>query len=90
MKISYHKDFVKHFDKRIKSHPNLVKKYKKRYKIFIENKSHPLLKDHKLKGELKGKRSFSITGDIRVIYRELSYNIVEFLDIGTHTQVYGE
>lgn len=37
-----------------------------------------------------GKRSFNITGDIRVVYREIDKNTVEFLDIGTHPQVYGE
>lgn len=90
MNISYHKTFVKHFDKRIKPNINLLKKYKNRYKKFIKDKERPLLKDHKLKGHMKGSRSFSITGDIRVIYRKIEKNKVQFLDIGTHTQVYEE
>ena len=43
--------------------------------------------DHALTDGLEGKRAFSITGEIRVIYVELEGCIV-FLDIGTHNQVY--
>lgn len=46
MKIKYHKDFVKHFDKRIKPNANLLKKYQQRYKLFIKDKTYPPLKDH--------------------------------------------
>lgn len=90
MKISFHKTFIKHFDKRIKPNKSLLSKFNKRYLVFIQDKSYPLLKDHQLAGDMKGKRSFSITGDIRVVYRELDENTVEFLDIGTHPQIYRE
>ena len=43
--------------------------------------------DHKLIGSLEGFRSFSITGDIRVVYRKDGAEI-ELYDIGTHNQVY--
>jgi addiction module RelE/StbE family toxin len=49
--------------------------------------SRYLLDDHALKGKMKGKRAFSITDDVRVIYVE-SDNVFVFLDIGSHNQVY--
>lgn len=45
------------------------------------------INDHSLAGSLVGKRAFSITGDIRVIYHEAD-QYYEFLDVGTHSQVY--
>lgn len=46
-----------------------------------------LLNDHSLKGSKDGHRSFSITGDVRVIYRETESAYI-FKDVGTHNQVY--
>lgn len=90
MKINLHKTFIKHFDKRIKPNKNLLNKFNNRYQLYIKNKAHPLKKDHKLTADMKGKRAFNITGDIRVVYREVGKDTVEFLDIGSHPQVYGE
>lgn len=87
MKIIFHKNFVKNFDKRIKPNPALLKKFKERYSLFIKDKNNPLLRNHLLSGMMKGKCSFSITGDIRVIYQEED-GIIEFLDIGIYNQVY--
>lgn len=87
MKVIFHKRFIKNFDKRIKTNSNLLEKFNSRYKLFIKDKSNFLLHNHRLTGLMKGKQSFSITGDIRVIFQE-SRDSVEFLDIGTHNQVY--
>lgn len=65
----------------------LQKKVQERIGMLITNPRHPLLHDHSLKGDLSGRRSCSITGDIRVIYR-IADDSIEFLDIGTHNQVY--
>ena len=45
------------------------------------------LDDHALIGSMKGLRAFSIGGDVRVVYREAD-EYYEFLDIGSHNQVY--
>jgi len=55
--------------------------------LFMEGVRGEPLNDHSLIGQNKGVRSFSITADIRVIYRE-SDKYYEFLDIGSHNQVY--
>ena len=87
MKVIFHKRFVKNFDKRIKTNSNLLEKFNDRYELFIKDKSNLLLHNHRLTGSMKGKQSFSITGDIRVVFQE-SKDSVKFLDIGTHNQVY--
>jgi len=55
--------------------------------MFTNNSKDPILRDHALGGKMKGFRSFSITGDIRVVYY-ISENIAYFVDIGSHNQVY--
>ena len=88
MTIRFHKIFTKHFDKRIQPNKKLLNAFDKRYILFLSDPQHILLKNHALTGDMKGLRAFSITGDIRVIYRLLDKKIIEFLDIGTHAQVY--
>lgn len=85
--IRFHKMFDKHYVKRIKPYDNLTKAYQGRYELFLRGiRGYPLY-DHALSGTMAGKRSFSIAGDIRVIYQETAEAII-FLDIGSHSQVY--
>ncbi len=87
MIVDRNKDFIKHYERRIKPDTKLSKRFDERLILLISNPSNPELKDHKLTGEKEGYRSFSITGDIRVIYR-IEGNILKLYDIGTHNQVY--
>jgi addiction module RelE/StbE family toxin len=87
-KVIYHQLFVKHFRQRIGKYPKLVNQYAKRYGFFVADRQNLLLKDHQLTGDLAGKRAFSIGGDLRVVYREKEKGVVEFMDIGSHNQVY--
>ncbi|GAB4219880.1 MAG: hypothetical protein Fur009_8000 [Candidatus Microgenomates bacterium] len=87
MKIIFHKRFVKNFKKRIKNNSSLLNRFKQRYHLFLKDKNNSILRNHQLTGDLKGKSAFSITSDIRVIYEEKN-EVVIFLDIGTHNQVY--
>lgn len=88
MEITYSLQFKKNFNKRISKGSQLEKRYKERLALFIKNRKSPILRDHKLTGKKKSFRSFSITGDFRVIYFPESEDIVTFIDIGTHNQVY--
>ncbi len=90
MKVSFSSEFVKHFDKRIKSNPKFLNQFNRKYKLFVNDRCNPLLGDHALKGTKEGYRAFSITGDIRVIYKVIEAKKMElrFYDIGTHNQVY--
>ena len=88
MKIKQHKNFTKHYQKRILSNVALHKKFQQRFKLFLESSVDPILKDHSLTGDMQGYRSFWVTGDVRVIYR-IEKDAIILIDIGTHTQVYG-
>lgn len=90
MVIQFKTSFKKNFNKRIKSNRSLCNKYKQRLLLFMSNSSSPILKDHGLIGKMKDFRSFSITGDIRVIYQQESEDIINFIDIGSHNQVYNQ
>ena len=56
---------------------------------FQNNRSDPKLRDHALKGKLKGHRAFSAGWDLRVIYREEGgFITIILVDVGSHNQVY--
>jgi len=86
-RIVFHKSFDKHYVKRIKPQPKLVKQFEERYALFLAGELGYPLDDHPLWGKLAGKRAFSITSDIRVVY-ENQEDVIAFLDVGTHNQVY--
>jgi len=86
-KIEFSKKFIKHFRKRIRPYKNIRSKFEKRLQLFQNDRNLPLLRDHQLRGKKNDKRSFSITGDIRIVYKEYGSYIL-FLDIGAHNQVY--
>jgi mRNA-degrading endonuclease YafQ of YafQ-DinJ toxin-antitoxin module len=86
MKLVFHKKFSKAY---IKLSPKLQIKVDKTIILFRENPFLKNLGNHKLQDTLKGKRSISVTGDIRIIFEEYkNYTIVEMLHVGKHTQVY--
>lgn len=87
MKVFFTKGFKKNYAKRIASHENLNGRFEQRYDLFVENPKNEVLKDHALRGSMRGLRAFSVTGDIRVVYF-IRDNIAYFVDIGTHSQVY--
>lgn len=86
--IEYDAVFKKHFRKRILPHKNLYRQFQQRLELFLNDRRHPLLHNHKLVGSLHGTRAFRITGNIRIIYIEITVNHIVFLDVGTHAQVY--
>lgn len=58
--------------------------------IFRKNPQDTRLDNHLLKKRLKGKWAFSVTDDIRIIYKWCGKNSVRFLGIGPHALVYGK
>lgn len=82
--------FQKSFDKRYQK-LTLKAKHKVDAAIlrFRFDPFDPVLKNHPLKGSMLGLRSFSVSGDVRVIFEEYEdYTLVLMLDVGTHNQVY--
>ena len=87
MQIKYKKIFRLHFEERIVKNRNLTFRFREHLRILQANPEDPALNDHPLQGPKKHLRSFSITGDIRVIYRRAGDTILLY-DIGSHNQVY--
>lgn len=85
-------------NKKIQEHRNYRKAYSKlpkklkiqtieRIQIFLRDRQNEILNDHPLHGKMKNQRSFSVTGDYRIIYKEIEKEIIFlFLDIGKHGQ----
>ena len=87
MEIEYHKNFIKNYRKRILHNKKLDRQFERRLKLFIMDPVNPILKNHKLIGGKIEYRAFSVSGDIRVIYKKLNGRILLY-DVGTHSQVY--
>ena len=81
---------MKNFDKRYAKLPRSIQdKIDLSINKFRKNSFDKTLKNHALKGKLKGKRAFSVTGDIRIIFEEYdNYVLVIMLDIGKHSNIY--
>lgn len=88
MIIRFNKRFTKNYQARISLYPKLNQQAKLRIKLFQLDPKNPIFKDHQLTGAKKELRSFSITGDIRIVYLPVSKNEAIFVDIGSHNQVY--
>jgi len=86
MRFTWSHRFKKHFKAR--ANENLQQAYHERLKLFISNPFNPILHNHSLKGELKGKRSINITGDYRLIFEEVGSDTYLLHDFGTHDQLY--
>ena len=88
MKIDYHKNFSKQFQK-------LQRKEQERalasLKLFEEEPYAEQLNNHRLQGKLSKFRSISAGGDLRLHYYEKEPNhiVVVFVAIGSHSQLYG-
>ncbi len=79
----------KKFDKAYKKCPSIIQEtFLKKLEIFKIDKYNPVLNNHFLSGKMKGFRSINITGDWRVIYKEVDQNTIFFITIGTHSQLY--
>jgi mRNA interferase YafQ len=54
---------------------------------FAADPRDPLLRTHKLKGELDGYRSFSVDDDLRVVFR-WDGDVAFLVNLGSHDEVY--
>ncbi len=56
---------------------------------FIQNPQNPTLRNHGLSGKWKGYYSINVTGDTRAVYFVIEEDIVRFVAIGSHSELYG-
>lgn len=88
-RISFSTRFVKHYRK---APATVQAAFNRRARLFEREPLHPTLHNHALAGEWRGYRSINVTGDWRAVYESLgktSVEWVEFVAIGTHSQLYG-
>ena len=55
--------------------------------MFKENPRHPLLRVHKLKGDMEPFESMNVTGDVRALFIREGTK-ASFYTIGTHSELY--
>ena len=88
IETGFSSSFRKSFKTRIEQDEKLQLKFWRRLDKFCEDPFDPVLKTHKLSGELKELWSFSIDYDCRVIFEFIEDNKALFIDIGSHDEVY--
>ncbi|HRN96701.1 MAG TPA: type II toxin-antitoxin system mRNA interferase toxin, RelE/StbE family [Candidatus Levybacteria bacterium] len=66
----------------------LYKRIEKQIKLFEANPKHPSLRIHKLSGKPNHMWSLSVNRSLRMIYQYVEKDIVYFVDLGTHDEVY--
>ncbi len=85
MVINYHKDFIKDSKRlTIRQKERLMQ----RLKLFGQDQFHETLNNHSLQGKYRGFRSINVTGDLRVIYKQVQDEII-FVAIDSHSNLYG-
>ncbi len=87
MKIIVSRKYQKNLEKRFRNNSLVKKRLVERLILLLTDCNDPILQNHALKGEMIGNYSFSVTGNIRVIYT-IYQDTFTLLDIGTHNQVY--
>ncbi len=85
MEIKYSKKFKKNIRKLPKV---IVDKFFERVEIFQEDKFNFILNNHKLNGKYKSCSSINVTGNYRAVFRYGLSNSIDFIDIGTHQELY--
>lgn len=82
-------DFHRHFDRQYKKlSGSKQKQFRSQLGLFISNQNSAALNNHALKGKYLGYRSINVSGDLRAIFIQHSKKHIEFVYIGTHSQLY--
>lgn len=88
-KVDYSAGYISDLNTLLLNNYELKEEIIKRIKWFRKKPSDSRLDDHILTGKLAGRCAFSITDDIRILYKWVGKNRVLFLAIGGHGKVYG-
>ena len=82
--------YTQHFNRAYKKLSNAQKELvDDAIRLFIKEPMAAALKNHPLKGQLKGIRSIKAGYDLRILYtEEAGHAIVFFIEVGSHAQVY--
>ncbi len=56
---------------------------------FVADPQNPTLRNHGLSGKWKGYFSINVTGDTRAVYFVIEDDMVRFVAVGSHSELYG-
>ncbi len=85
IKIEKHRIFKRYFQKLSDKQKIL---FYNRINQFVVSPQNKILNTHSLKGDLNGFYSFSLGGDLRVIFLWENKNKIILYKVGTHNQIY--
>ena len=85
MEVVFSKSFKKEYQKLPEK---LCNRVDERIALFLVDPFDVSLRNHELKGKLKGYRSINIAGDLRAHYYLLRKNSALFVKLGTHSELY--
>lgn len=88
MKLELSGKYLNDLSKLTKNDPALGPDISLAIKRFRNNPKDTRLYVHALKRKLKGKHSFSVNEDVRIVFECLGKKTVRFLAIGRHKDVY--
>jgi len=85
MQLQYASTFKKQYKKLPK---RTREQFKKRLVLFVKNDRDVRLHVHKLAGVYEGLWSMNVTGDVRAIFDQEVSDVVLFVAIGSHSELY--
>ena len=56
---------------------------------FVADPKDPTLKSHRLSGKWSNHFSINVTGDVRAVYVYIENDVVHFVAVGSHGELYG-
>ena len=85
MNIIFHKSFQKKFKKLTFKERD---QFNNRLRIFVHDQHNSILNNHSLHGIYVDCRSINVKGDLRAIYKIQDKNVILFVDIDNHPNLY--
>ncbi|MBI2607804.1 MAG: type II toxin-antitoxin system mRNA interferase toxin, RelE/StbE family [Candidatus Doudnabacteria bacterium] len=84
MRVVYHKNFRKQY-KKLRA---IQRQIDERLVLFMKNPFNPNLNNHALSGKYRGYRSINITGVYRAFYEVIEADLIQFIIVDTHSNLY--
>lgn len=85
MKIDYYRKFVKKLNK---LPPKIKNKFYEKLRLFGKDSSNKVLNNHSVGYIYPNWRSIDITGNYRALFEPKGDDMVIFMKIGTHSELY--
>ena len=84
MEVRLHKNFKKRFKK---LSPKIQEQFYERLDLFLKDKFHRVLNNHRVEKAFPNCRSINVSGDYRAIFEDAGDTVI-FITIGTHSELY--